>query len=66
MVVLCDRVYSNWPLYDILNQFRKGHSHMAAVVRSKKDGNGQREQDAKSSRLKSTQSEGKGKITFRI
>ncbi|KAM6555756.1 hypothetical protein CsatB_002775 [Cannabis sativa] len=29
------RVYDNWPLYDILNQFQKGHSHMAAVVRSK-------------------------------
>ncbi|KAF4400273.1 hypothetical protein G4B88_019482 [Cannabis sativa] len=28
-------VYDNWPLYDILNQFQKGHSHMAAVVRSK-------------------------------
>ncbi|XP_062076122.1 DUF21 domain-containing protein At2g14520 [Humulus lupulus] len=28
------RVYDNWPLYDILNQFQKGHSHMAAVVRS--------------------------------
>ncbi|KAK9914332.1 hypothetical protein M0R45_038118 [Rubus argutus] len=54
------RVYSNWPLYDILNQFRKGHSHMAAVVRSKQNGNGQREQDAKSSRLNSTQSEGQG------
>lgn len=39
---------------------------MAAVVRRKKDGNGQREKDAKSSRLNSTQSEGKGKITFRI
>ncbi|KAF4361712.1 hypothetical protein F8388_026402 [Cannabis sativa] len=30
-----DMVYDNWPLYNILNQFQKGHSHMAAVVRSK-------------------------------
>lgn len=25
------------PLYDILNQFQKGHSHMAAVVKCKND-----------------------------
>uniref|UniRef100_A0A2N9IN11 CNNM transmembrane domain-containing protein n=1 Tax=Fagus sylvatica TaxID=28930 RepID=A0A2N9IN11_FAGSY len=31
------RVYDNWPLYDILNQFLKGHSHMAVVVKCKKD-----------------------------
>ncbi|GMY07322.1 DUF21 domain-containing protein At2g14520-like [Fagus crenata] len=31
------RVYENWPLYDILNQFLKGHSHMAVVVKCKKD-----------------------------
>ncbi|XP_004309178.1 PREDICTED: DUF21 domain-containing protein At5g52790-like [Fragaria vesca subsp. vesca] len=53
------RVYSNWPLYDILNQFRKGHSHMAAVVRNKKDVNGQREIDARSSRLDSVRAESK-------
>ncbi|GMP24599.1 hypothetical protein CsSME_00001807 [Camellia sinensis var. sinensis] len=29
------RVEDNLPLYDILNQFQKGHSHMAAVVKSK-------------------------------
>ncbi|XP_057443402.1 DUF21 domain-containing protein At2g14520-like [Lotus japonicus] len=27
------RVGQNWPLYDILNQFKKGQSHMAAVVK---------------------------------
>ncbi|PON58208.1 CBS domain containing protein [Parasponia andersonii] len=32
------RVYDNWPLYDILKQFQKGHSHMAAVVKSKDTG----------------------------
>ncbi|KAF3972626.1 hypothetical protein CMV_003887 [Castanea mollissima] len=31
------KVYDNWPLYDILNQFQKGHSHMAVVVKCKKD-----------------------------
>ncbi|KAL6123177.1 hypothetical protein ACLB2K_075700 [Fragaria x ananassa] len=54
------RVYNNWPLYDILNQFRKGHSHMAAVVRNKKDVNRQREIDARSSRLDSIRAETKG------
>ncbi|KAJ7526535.1 hypothetical protein O6H91_16G010800 [Diphasiastrum complanatum] len=29
------RVPANMPLYDILNEFQKGSSHMAAVVRSK-------------------------------
>ncbi|CAL5367374.1 unnamed protein product [Camellia sinensis] len=29
------RVGDSLPLYDILNQFQKGHSHMAAVVKSK-------------------------------
>ncbi|KAK7380381.1 hypothetical protein VNO78_32891 [Psophocarpus tetragonolobus] len=31
------RVYENWPLYEILNQFQKGHSHMAVVLKSNKD-----------------------------
>ncbi|KAG2700556.1 hypothetical protein I3760_06G003500 [Carya illinoinensis] len=31
------RVGDNWPLYDILNEFQKGHSHMAVVIKSKKD-----------------------------
>ncbi|XP_061355781.1 DUF21 domain-containing protein At5g52790-like [Gastrolobium bilobum] len=31
------RVYENWPLYEILNQFQKGHSHMAIVLKSNKD-----------------------------
>lgn len=26
------------PLYDILNEFQKGHSHMAVVVKHKNDG----------------------------
>ncbi|XP_048127731.1 DUF21 domain-containing protein At5g52790-like isoform X2 [Rhodamnia argentea] len=29
------RVREDWPLYDILTQFRKGHSHMAIVLKSK-------------------------------
>ncbi|GMP46913.1 hypothetical protein CsSME_00014884 [Camellia sinensis var. sinensis] len=29
------RVEDSLPLYDILNQFQKGHSHMATVVKSK-------------------------------
>lgn len=35
--VFYDRVYENWPLYDILNEFQKGHSHMAIVIKCKKD-----------------------------
>lgn len=31
------RVEENMPLYAILNEFRKGHSHMAAVVKYNKD-----------------------------
>ncbi|KAJ9679549.1 hypothetical protein PVL29_021461 [Vitis rotundifolia] len=31
------RVYDCLPLYDILNQFQKGHSHMAVIVKCKKD-----------------------------
>ncbi|KAG5007035.1 hypothetical protein JHK82_024963 [Glycine max] len=31
------RVYESWPLYEILNQFQKGHSHMAVVLKSNKD-----------------------------
>ncbi|KAI5444298.1 hypothetical protein KIW84_012797 [Lathyrus oleraceus] len=27
------RVYESWPLYEILNQFKKGHSHMAVVLK---------------------------------
>ncbi|KAL1290317.1 hypothetical protein AAHE18_14G038400 [Arachis hypogaea] len=33
------RVPSDMPLYDILNEFQKGSSHMAAVVRAKGKGN---------------------------
>lgn len=32
---ICSRVPSDMPLYDILNEFQKGSSHMAAVVRAK-------------------------------
>ncbi|MED6121143.1 hypothetical protein PIB30_027348 [Stylosanthes scabra] len=31
------RVYENWPLYEILNQFQKGHSHMAVVLKCDND-----------------------------
>ncbi|CAN0902858.1 DUF21 domain-containing protein At5g52790 [Linum grandiflorum] len=31
------RVQDHLPLYDILNQFQKGHSHMAVVVKQKED-----------------------------
>jgi hypothetical protein len=30
---MCCRVLETLPLYDILNEFQKGHSHMAVVVR---------------------------------
>ena len=33
MFLICNRVYDCLPLYDILNQFQKGHSHMAVVVK---------------------------------
>ena len=32
-VTYVDRVPESMPLYDILNEFQKGHSHMAVVVR---------------------------------
>jgi metal transporter CNNM len=32
---LVNRVGENWPLYDILNQFKKGQSHMAVVLKEK-------------------------------
>ncbi|KAH9664057.1 DUF21 domain-containing protein [Citrus sinensis] len=32
-----DRVSETMPLYDILNEFQKGHSHMAVVVRHQND-----------------------------
>ncbi|XP_023552286.1 DUF21 domain-containing protein At5g52790 [Cucurbita pepo subsp. pepo] len=31
------RVHENLPLYDILNQFQQGHSHMAVVIKSHKE-----------------------------
>lgn len=32
------RVSEEMPLYDILNEFQKGHSHMAVVVKRKSNG----------------------------
>ncbi|OAY75923.1 DUF21 domain-containing protein [Ananas comosus] len=32
-----DMVYEDLPLYDILNEFQKGHSHMAVVIKRTKD-----------------------------
>lgn len=37
LYIFCDRVYENWPLYDILNEFQKGHSHMAVVIKGKEN-----------------------------
>lgn len=34
---VCARVSETMPLYDILNEFQKGHSHMAVVVRHQND-----------------------------
>jgi len=31
------RISETMPLYDILNEFQKGHSHMAVVVREHRD-----------------------------
>ncbi len=31
------RIVEEAPLYDILNEFQKGHSHMAVVVKYKKE-----------------------------
>ena len=39
MVMRCNRVYDSIPLYDILNQFQKGNSHMAVVVKSRERNN---------------------------
>jgi hypothetical protein len=33
--MIYNRVYESWPLYEILNQFKKGHSHMAVVLKGK-------------------------------
>ncbi|XP_050140756.1 DUF21 domain-containing protein At5g52790-like [Malus sylvestris] len=49
------RVYDNSPLYDVLQQFQKGHSHMVAVVKSNKDTN---------SRSLSTLAEGRGNLNY--
>lgn len=33
-IKLLTRVSETMPLYDLLNEFQKGHSHMAAVVKN--------------------------------
>jgi len=33
MISLVIRVGEDWPLYDILNQFKNGQSHMAVVLK---------------------------------
>ncbi|CAI0453619.1 unnamed protein product [Linum tenue] len=40
-----DRVQENLPLYDILNEFQKGHSHMAVVVKVRVDVDGEKPQE---------------------
>jgi metal transporter CNNM len=48
--LLCGRVGSDMPLYDILNEFQKGGSHLAAVVKAKskrKDDGPSHEESAK-------------------
>lgn len=37
LFLLVNRVGQNWPLYDILNQFKKGQSHMAVVIKNKEN-----------------------------
>ena len=37
LLLLCFRVPDNLPLYDILNEFQKGHSHMAVVIKQASD-----------------------------
>ncbi|CAA6673725.1 unnamed protein product [Spirodela intermedia] len=37
LAFLCSRVADDLPLYDMLNEFQKGHSHMAVVVKQIKD-----------------------------
>ncbi len=48
--IVCGRVGSDMPLYDILNEFQKGSSHLAAVVKAKskrKDDGPSHEESAK-------------------
>ncbi|XP_021750322.1 DUF21 domain-containing protein At4g14240-like [Chenopodium quinoa] len=52
------RVPADMPLYDILNEFQKGHSHMAAVVKAKpKSINNLPVVDAEKSKSKGTDAE---------
>ncbi|XP_021757074.1 DUF21 domain-containing protein At4g14240-like [Chenopodium quinoa] len=52
------RVPADMPLYDILNEFQKGHSHMAAVVKAKpKSINNLPVVDTEKSKLKGTDAE---------
>ncbi|XP_057500116.1 DUF21 domain-containing protein At2g14520-like [Actinidia eriantha] len=45
------RVPEAMPLYDILNEFQKGHSHMAAVIKQQPAGNHQADQSMREVRL---------------
>lgn len=54
------RVPDLLPLYDIMNQFQKGHSHMAVVVKSKNDAN----ETAQKANSKPTMLGKKGRITW--
>lgn len=69
---ICCRVHDQLPLYDILNQFQKGHSYMAVVVKRKKDAKEIAEmakskatvsETNMSSNLKQRQAELKGKVS---
>lgn len=48
--MLVFRVYDDLPLYDILNEFQKGHSHMAVVVKRSKLAVGPTENNIQSNR----------------
>lgn len=70
---ICGRVHDQLPLYDILDQFQKGHSHMAVVVKCKNDSKEIAEMEKSkapmqhdiniNSNLKQRQGELKGKIS---
>ncbi|KAB1204907.1 hypothetical protein CJ030_MR7G015259 [Morella rubra] len=48
------RIHDCLPLYDLLNEFQKGHSHMAVVIKSKKGTTDNPEKEAKPGTIKST------------
>lgn len=74
-IISNDRVHEDYPLYGILNQFQKGHSHMAVVVKCKKDvkstvigaaGKPTTLDIVTNSNSKLTQEDRKGKNTLRV